>query len=273
MAQVLGREDDAKKYAELAAQIREAFNRAYVNDEGVIAGDTQAGYAIALYFGLLPEDKQAIAAERMVERFKRYDGQISTGFHSTRCLMEELTRRGYNDEAYRLINNRKMPSWGYAIEHGATTIWERWDGYVEGRGFQNPGMNSFAHYALGSVGEWMMRTIIGIHPDPEVPAWKRSIIRPMPGGDLAWARGSYDSIHGRIAVEWRLSGSSIDVSVSVPANTSAVLHLPSTDPSAATEGGLALSDSVGINVVRTADDEIVCELEAGEYRLRAPWRE
>ena len=86
----------------------------------------------------------------MIDCFAKYDGQISTGFHSTVCLMNELTRFGRVDEAYRLITNREMPSWGYAIDHGATTIWERWDGYVEGRGFQNPGMNSFAHYGLGS---------------------------------------------------------------------------------------------------------------------------
>jgi alpha-L-rhamnosidase len=152
MAKVLGRHEDAARYTKLASDIKDAFVKAYVSADGTMEGDTQAGYALALNFGLIPEDRQSAATARMVDRFKPYNGQISTGFHSTLPLMAELTKRGHNDLAYGLILNRKMPSWGYEIDHGATTIWERWDGYVEGRGYQDPGMNSFSHYAIG--GRW-----------------------------------------------------------------------------------------------------------------------
>lgn len=269
MARVIGRADDADQYDALAARIRDAFKQAYVDADGRIAGDTQAGYAIALHFGLLPEQQRAAAAKRMVECFERYNGNISTGFHSTICLMNELTRNGYNEEAYRLITNRTMPSWGYAIDHGATTIWERWDGYVDGRGFQDPGMNSFAHYALGSVGEWMVRTIVGINPDPIAPAYKRFVLRPIPGGDLTWARGEYHSIHGRIACAWRIEGARITVDVTVPANTSAVLHVPTSSPVDITENGNPLADSAGVEVLETGSREIVCRLAAGKYRFSA----
>ncbi len=272
MARVIGRSDDAERYAALAARIREAFNQAYVDADGRIAGDTQAGYAIALHFGLLPQQQRAAAARRMVDCFARYDGNISTGFHSTICLMNELTRNGYNEEAYRLIANRTMPSWGYAIDHGATTIWERWDGYVEGRGFQNPGMNSFAHYALGSVGEWMMRTIIGINPDAGVPAYKQFVIQPIPGGGLTWARGEYHSINGRIACAWRIEGSRINVDITVPANTSATLHLPTSGPADVSENGKPLADSVGVEVLDSDPDGLVCRLAAGKYSFSAPWQ-
>ncbi|MFH1745898.1 MAG: glycoside hydrolase family 78 protein [Planctomycetota bacterium] len=272
MAQALGRESDALRYATLAAEIRQAFNHAYVDADGRIVGDTQAGYALALHFDLLPEESRAVAAQRMVDCFAKYDGQISTGFHSTICLMNELTRHGCVDEAYRLIGNRKMPSWGYAIEHGATTIWERWDGYVEGRGFQNPGMNSFAHYALGSVGEWMYRTIVGINPDPEIPAYKHFIIRPRPGGDLTWARGSYHSIHGRIACEWRVEGERLRLDVTVPPNTRATAYLPTTNVRTAEESGQALADAEGVQDVRPAKDHIVCELAAGSYSFELDWK-
>ena len=241
--------------------------------DAVIEGDTQAGYAIALHFGLLPAELQSAAAKRMVDCFQRYNGQISTGFHSTICLMCELTRNGYNEEAYRLINNREMPSWGYAIDHGATTIWERWDGYVAGRGFQNPGMNSFAHYAIGSVGEWMVRTILGINPDPNVPAYKRFILRPEPGGDLTWARGAYHSIHGRIETEWRIDGSRITLNLTVPANTSATLYVPTSDSDGVTEGGMPAAKADGVRFIKAEDGAAVYNLGAGQYKFvakRAP---
>jgi len=271
MAAAIGRDQEAQRYAKLAADIRKAFNRAYVQPDGRIQGDTQAGYAIALHFNLLPDELHEAAARRMVECFQRYDGHISTGFHSTICLMNELTRNGYNDEAYRLINNRTMPSWGYAIDHGATTIWERWDGYVEGRGFQNPGMNSFAHYALGSVGEWMYRTILGINPDPRVPAYKRFIIRPRPGGGLTWARGSYDSIHGQIAVDWRIDASRISLNVAVPANTTTTVYVPTTDPTRVTESGIPAAQAEGVELMRSAEGAAVYRVGAGRYSFAADW--
>lgn len=274
MAEVIGRDKEARQYKSLAAEIRAAFNRAYVSPDGRIAGDTQAGYAIALHFDLLPEELRPAAAEHMARGFERYNGLISTGFHSTICLMRELTRRGYNDRAYQLISNRDMPSWGYAIDHGATTIWERWDGYVEGRGFQNPGMNSFAHYALGSVGEWMMRTIAGINPDPDVPAYKRFILQPSPGGGLTWASGFYHSIHGRIACAWRIEGSRITVHVTVPANTTATLYLPTTDSASVIEvieGAAPAAEADGVRQIRTSANAVVYQIGAGRYRFEANW--
>ena len=95
-------------------------------------------------------------------------------------MMLELSRNGRHDEAWRLINLRTVPSWGYMVDMGATTIWERWDGYVKGRGFQDPGMNSFNHWAFGSVGEWVWRELAGINPDDEQPGYKHFVIRPRP---------------------------------------------------------------------------------------------
>ncbi|MCB9855975.1 MAG: family 78 glycoside hydrolase catalytic domain [Phycisphaerales bacterium] len=272
MAEAIGRLDDAKRYGELAGRIRAAFNNTYVNDDGRMEGDTQAGYAIALHFELLPASKRAAAAKRMAETFKRYDGNIATGFHSTICLMNELTANGYNDEAYRLITNRTMPSWGYAIDHGATTIWERWDGYVEGRGFQNPGMNSFAHYALGSVGEWMMRSIVGINPDPAHPGYERVVIRPMPGGELTWARGHLDTIRGRVDCDWKIERKRMALQVSIPANVTAEIHVPTANPDEVRMGGQAFGASEDVEVLRRTDRAVVCRVGAGDYEFSSPWK-
>jgi alpha-L-rhamnosidase len=269
MAAVLGREDDARRYTELADEIKAAFNRAYVAADGRIQGNTQAGYALSLYFDLLPEALRPAAAKYMIEAFDTYGGNISTGFHSTMALMEELTRSGRVDEAYRLINNRTMPSWGYAIDHGATTIWERWDGYVEGRGFQDPGMNSFNHDALGSVGEWVYRTVVGINPDEEHPGYKRFTIRPRPGGGLTWARGEFDSPQGKIVSRWqrRDADGAFVLEVTVPANTEATVFVPASEADRLLEGGRPAEAAEGVQFLRQERAERVYRLGAGHYEF------
>jgi alpha-L-rhamnosidase len=274
MAAVLGRDEDARQYAALADHIQTVFNRAYVAPDGRIQGNTQAGYALALYFDLLPEALRPAAARYMLEAFNTYGGQISTGFHSTIALMQELTRSGRVDEAYRLIHNRTMPSWGYAIDHGATTIWERWDGYVKGRGFQDPGMNSFSHYAIGSVGEWMYRTIAGINPDEEQPGYKHFIIRPQPGGGLTWANGEYDSPYGTIVSRWRWeesdapAGRAFVLEVAVPANTTATVYVPAAKSDTVTEGAEQVERAAGVEVLRREDGACVLHIGSGRYQFR-----
>lgn len=270
MADVLGRRDDAQRYRALAGQIRAAFNRAYVGPDGRIQGDTQAGYAIALAFDLLPESQQALAVRHLLEGFEPYGGRISTGFHSTICLMNELTRRGHSDEAYRLINNREMPSWGYAIDHGATTVWERWDGYVEGRGFQDPGMNSFSHYAIGSVGEWMVRTIIGINPDESRPGYKHFYVRPRPGGGLTWARGTHRSLYGPIECAWRKENGRLTIDLVVPPNTTATVSVPTNDVTAVTESGHPASTAPCVQYLGMQDAAACYLVPAGRYTFSAP---
>lgn len=272
MATVLGKKEDAARYAALFDEIKAAFNKAYVKPDGTIEGDTQGGYAIALEFGLLPESLRAAAAQKMVEASKPYNGQISTGFHSTRCLMLQLNQNGLIDEAYRLVTNRKMPSWGYLIDHGATTIWERWDGHVEGAGFQDSDMNSFSHYAFGSVSEWMYRTILGINLDEDSPAFKKFSIRPRPGGGLTWARGSYGSMRGTIESAWRIEGETITLSVTIPANTTATVYVPTDDSAAVTEGGNPAKDAPGLRFLRAENGAAVYEAGSGTYAFTAPYK-
>jgi alpha-L-rhamnosidase len=167
MATVLGRQEEARSYSQLAEQIRAAFCNEFLKPDGRIVGDTQAGYALALGFDLLPAASRPLALRHLLDGIGRYQERLSTGIQSTHRLMLELVRGGECDLAYRLLLSHQMPSWLYSLDQGATTIWERWDGYVVGRGFQNPGMNSLNHWAFGAVGEWMWRHIAGINPDPK----------------------------------------------------------------------------------------------------------
>jgi alpha-L-rhamnosidase len=271
MAAAIGRSDDARRYAELFTQIKAAFNKAFVQPDGRIEGDTQSAYALALDFGLLPESLRLKAADHLTEGLQRYNGHASTGIHGTRSLMLELSSTGHNDTAYSLITQHSFPSWGYMLDMGATTIWERWDGYTANGGFQNhTAMNSLNHVVLGSVGEWMWRNIIGLASDDSSPGYKHFTIDPRPGGNLTWAKGSYDSVRGRIASAWRIQDGVFSLDVVIPPNTSAAVYLPSNDPSKVQENGQEIGGDRGVRFVRMENGSVVFEVESGNYHFRSP---
>jgi alpha-L-rhamnosidase len=267
MAVVLHEDADAKQYGALFHDIKAAFNAAYVTEDGHIEGNTQAGYALALHFDLLPESKRAAAVAYMVQGIDTYHGHMSTGFHSTYRMMLELSRAGRSDVAYKLINATTFPSWGYSIENGATTIWERWDGYVKGRGFQDKGMNSFNHYAIGAVAEWMYRVILGLNNDDEHPGYEQFVIHPVPGGGLTWAKGSYRSIRGTIESGWRADGATFTEDVTIPANTSATVYVPAKDVERITESGVPARQAPGVQFVRMDADAAVFTVQSGKFRF------
>ena len=175
-----------------------AFNRAYVGEDGFIEGDTQTVYLLALHMDLVPDELRERVAERLVADIERHDWHLTTGFIGVGLLCPVLTEAGYADVAYRLLLNETFPSWGYSIRHGATTIWERWDGWTEQHGFQTPLMNSFNHYSLGSVAQWLYEYVAGIRLDPERPGYEHVLIAPEPGA-LEWARATYRSVRGPIS--------------------------------------------------------------------------
>ncbi len=265
MAAVLGRREDAQRYGELFAQIKAGFNRRFVQPDGRLAGDTQGGYALALNFNLLSDELRPKAARLLVENIRRYRNHLSTGIQTTHRAMLELTRGGYGDVAWQLLTNRTFPSWRYMIDNGATTIWERWDGYVKGRGFQDAGMNSFNHWAFGAVGEWMWRNIAGLNPDDAQPGWKHFVVAPQPGGGVTWAKAGYHSIRGRIACDWKTEGGKLTLRVAVPPNTTATVYVPATRADAVTESGRPAGKADGVKFLRTEKDAAVYEIGSGNY--------
>ncbi len=265
IAAVLGKDDDARKYEELFEQIKSAFNNAYVSDDGRIKGETQTCYLLGLYFDLLPEDKREPATQHLIEDLREKDWHLSTGFVGLSYLVPTLTETGHLDIAYRLLNNETFPSWGYSIKNGATTIWERWDGWTEEKGFQTPGMNSFNHYAFGSIGRWLFGTVAGIGTDG--PGYKQIIIRPRPGGGLDYAKASYKSIHGKIVSDWRIKGRTFTLNVTIPANTTATVYVPAEDIESVTEGGQPAAKAETVRLLRMEDDRVVFAVGSGHYRF------
>lgn len=225
MAEVLER-PDAGKYRTLANDIQAAFVAKYLAEDGTILGDTQAGYSLALFYEIVPKNMEDKVFDKMVAALEKYGGKMSTGFHSSHALMLELSKRGRNDLAYRLAQTKEFPSWGYSISQGATTIWERWDGFVKGRGFQDPGMNSFNHWAFGAVTEWLMRVVGGLNPGAPGKDWRDFVVEPKPGGGLSYADSKYRSHYGLIESSWKITGNRFELKVRVPANTQATVKLP-----------------------------------------------
>jgi len=226
MAAVIGKNEKAQYYADLAVNIKKAFAEAFVDATGMIYGDAQSCYALALHYDIFPEDMEDNFEKRMIDKFIPYDGRMNTGFHSTLPLMKELVKRGFSEKAFQLLETSEFPSWGYSIEQGATSIWERWDGYVKGRGMQGAGMNSFNHYAFGAIGEWIYKNILGIQADKSNPGYTHFILKPLPGGTLTWAEGSYHSISGKIETKWKKQNGKFEYEITIPANTTATVYMP-----------------------------------------------
>ena len=266
MARIIEKREDAARYERLLEGITAAFNRAYVSADGRVAGETQTCYAIALHFDLLPESLRHAAAARLHDAIAARDDHLSTGFHGTACLLPALSATGRLDTAYRLLMTETFPSWGYSIRHGATSLWERWDSWTEEHGFQDPRMNSFCHYAFGSVGEWLVSTVAGI--DTDGPGFKRIIIQPRPGGGLTWARARYDSVKGPIATHWSIEDGAFLLDVTIPANTTARIFLPARDAESVSEAGRPVREVEEVEVTAIENGSLVLRVGSGTYRFR-----
>ncbi|MFF2381982.1 alpha-L-rhamnosidase [Streptomyces sp. NPDC058108] len=230
IAQEIG--EDAAPWLDLFGRIREAFRNAYVTADGRVKGDTQTAYVLSLSMNLLPDALRKAAADRLVALIEAKDWHLSTGFLGTPRLLPVLTDTGHTDVAYRLLQQRTFPSWGYQIDKGSTTMWERWDSIKPDGSFQTPDMNSFNHYAYGSVGEWMYTNIAGISAGR--PGYREIVVRPRPGGGVTSARATFTSVHGPISTQWRTRSGRFALTCDVPPNTTAEVWIPTADPRAVT---------------------------------------
>jgi alpha-L-rhamnosidase len=229
IADAIGRYDDAVSYRALWAKIRTAFTGAFVSADGQVTSGTQTAYVLSLHMQLTPEELREAATGHLVDAIARTGWRLTTGFVGVGYLLPVLSSNGHTSVAYRLLEQDRLPSWRYMVDHGATTIWERWDGWTEQHGFQSPVMNSFNHYSLGSVGEWLYRFVLGIEPAPGTAGFSQLALRPHPGGQLSWARGSYQSRLGLISAEWQRAGGAFSYQVEIPPGVTGTVHVPSGD--------------------------------------------
>jgi alpha-L-rhamnosidase len=229
-AAVLGRDADAKEYATLRDRIVEAFRREFFSPSGRIAVRTQTACVLALDFGLAAPSHRDRVRDTLIALIKENGGHLVTGFLGTPYLCRALADAGALDAAYALLMREEYPSWLYQVRKGATTVWEHWDGLKPDGTMWSPDMNSFNHYAYGSIAEWLHSTVAGISADEDQPGYRHILFRPRPGGGLTRAKASLKTVYGPASIEWRIEGNLLAIEVLVPHNATATLEAPGAAP-------------------------------------------
>lgn len=266
-AELIGRAEAAAEYRALHGRIVEAFRREFVTPNGRLCAPTQTAHVLALMFGLVEGETKTRVARTLAKLVEDNGVALTTGFVGTPYLCLALTENGYLDLAYRLVLRKEYPSWLYSIGKGATTIWEHWDGIKEDGTFWSKDMNSFNHYAYGSVGEWLYRVVAGIDTSEAEPGYKGIVIRPRPGNGITSAEATYASMYGTIASSWSIADGRMRLDVTIPANTTATIVLPTTDADSVTESGTAAAAAAGILCAEAAAEGVNLRAGSGQYRF------
>lgn len=223
-AQALGKEEEAQKYEKLYETTLEAFRQEYYTSTGRIVSETQTGAVLSLYFNLAREKDRKRILGTLLTNIENHKNHLSTGFVGTPYICHTLSENGAHDMAATLFMKEDYPSWLYAVNMGATTVWERWNSIKPDGTFDESGMNSLNHYAYGSIGDWMYRKVAGL--SQLEPGYKKFQVKPMFVKGIEETSVKFDSVYGEICVQASCKDGKIKVHVEVPANTSAVICLP-----------------------------------------------
>ena len=263
IAELLGKSADAASYRARAGQIRRAINTKYFDAAScTFANGEQPYLAIALLDDVSPKELRPRLLENLEHEIRvTNQGHVNSGIHGTYFLLEALMRERRNDLIFELATKTDYPSWGNMLEHGATTMWEQWDGD-----------NSLMHSSFLSIGAWFVEGLAGIRADPEHPGYEHFFVEPALVGDLTWAAASFRSIRGLIESHWSLEGGECLLEVSVPPNTTATIVVPTNDAKRVTESGAAVTRARGVIDSHPEVNALVCRVSSGQYSFRSPWR-
>jgi hypothetical protein len=260
IAGALGKEDLAGKYRRRAEQVRRTVHGEFFDDhENGYVNNLQAMLAIALLVDLPPEDLRPAVWKRFEEEIlERRRGHFWGGITGGAFIVKALLDLDRPDLLYEMATKEDYPGWGDMLRRGATTLWEAWDG-----------RNSHLHSSFLHIGSWFIGGLAGIQPDPEVPGFKRFLIKPalLKGNPLTWVRGEYDSQYGTILSHWRVEEGKLKLEVTVPPNTTARVFLPATDPDSVREGGRPLGEAEGVKPGGKSGDRLILELCPGNFKF------
>lgn len=260
-AALLGKADDAHKYAALAESIKQAFNAKFLDPAtGRYADGSQTAQSCALYQGLVPPEHRAATLQRLLDAIEGHQGHIFTGILGAKYVMNSLLQNGRADVAYTIATQKTAPGWGNWIERGATTLWEDWGGG-----------SSRNHIMFGDISAWFYKALAGINGDPAAPGFKHFFIKPQLVGDLTAARGEYDSIHGKIVSDWRLEKGVFHLTVTVPVNTTATVYLPGANSAQVTESGRPATPGEGVRFIGVEDGRSAFAVGSGTYAFAVPY--
>ena len=251
-AGILRKREDSLKYTQLAKNIKQSLvNKFLVPGTGRFDNGTQSAQLFALWYGLSPEKENTV--KTLLQELERHNWHVSTGIFSTKMLFDVLRENEMNDIACRIAQQKDYPGWLNMLNNGATTLWEAW---------RAPGtLYSANHPMFGSIDEWFYRSLLGINA--AAPGFKKIIIKPQPAGGISWAKGSYQSVMGLIKSDWKQTGEKFLLQVTVPANTNALIFIPSKQNGNVTESGKA------VKVLRYEKGYAVLETGSGDYSFEA----
>jgi alpha-L-rhamnosidase len=275
MAGILGKSADAQTYAQLAAQIKDAFNREFYDAKrGVYATGTQTANTLPLFLGLVPpEAKEAVGGKLFNDIVYQHDSHVTTGFIGVKYLFPLLTRSGLSDLGYDLATQTTFPSWGYMIANGATTLWELWHKRT------GPSMNSHNHPMMGSVGAWFYQALAGINVEPEGVGYRRIRIAPQIVRDLTWVSATVETVRGTVSSSWTHSPGMITLEVAIPVNSDAKIVIPKEEQMSEVavyegdrtvwEKGKYVPGTAGITgASQGTDGSITIEVGSGRYAFK-----
>lgn len=262
-ATLLNKPEDVKAFGELNNNIRTAFNKKFFNKQKkCYSNNTVTANLLPLYFNIAPDSmKEAIFNNIESKIWTENHGHISTGVIGVQWLMRTLSNYQHPDLVYTLASDTTYPSWGYMVAHGATTIWELWNGNTA-----SPQMNSQNHVMLlGDLLTWLYENMAGIKTDSIQTGFKKIIMRPSPVDGLNYVNASYESIHGLIKSDWKNDIDKFVWTISIPANTKAILYIPASDEKSILESDKPLSAADGVKFLRMEGKKAVIEVGSGDY--------
>jgi len=258
-AAMYGREDEAKQFTARANEIRAAFNREFFHPaKGAYATGSQCANAIPLVMGLVEPTNRAAVLAALVTDVRQHGNAITAGDVGYRYLLRALAQAGRSDVIFDMNNQSDKPGYGYQLKMGATSLTEAWD--ADPSSSQN-------HFMLGQIMEWFYADLAGIAPDSSAPGFKKIVIHPAIVGDLAWVKGTYDSVRGPITTEWKREAGRLTLAVTIPPNTTAAVFLPAPSAGDVREGGVPAAQASGVQFARMENGHAVFEIASGKYQF------
>jgi len=266
-ARVLGIPEDEKRFDARADGLRQGLNdRFYKKDLAQYDNGSATSSILPLAFDMVPAGERPRVMAHLVDKIMRdNNGHGSHGLVGGQWVNRVLTRDGHGDVAYTMATQTTYPSLGYMVTHGATTIWELWNGDTA-----DPAMNSGNHVMLvGDLITWLYEDVAGIAPDEDRPAFRHILMRPTPVGDLKSVKASYRSLYGLISSEWKRDGAAFSLDVTVPANATATVYVPANDVATVTESGKPATQADGVRFLRQEGGAAAFEIGSGAYHFRS----
>lgn len=259
-ARLLGHTADYQHYSQLAAFIKDAFNRQYLDSRtGIYDQGFQTEQSVALHWRLAPDSLVPKIAAALAKRVKKDHYQLDVGLLGTKTILNALSDNGYHDIAFRLASTNKEPSWGWWIKNGATTLYENWP-------IQAKSDLSRNHIMFGEIGAWMFKHLAGIKPDENQPGFKHMIIEPRFSSDLDSLDAWHHTPYGKVGIKWVRVGPGVKVTIDIPANTTATFITQASPTENVYKNGQFLGKGAGLPTIEIREPGPVT------YLMRMPMR-